>query len=517
VAKLGEPSRDGILLQLFHDLDRLEANEEGRMHPPLKEFGDQPRKLLVQLYGKPKGIKTKDKPRLDTLSDGEKARLIEQGLIYDRSEKLDRAVRDLFVASGDDDFLAFRYIKRLLGRGCDAEIEAYCRRRLSHFKEEDRGNFLATLDKLGWTPLHVAVDRNDLDEIRVLLGGRARPEAASRNGMTPVHLAAAAGRREAAKLLVQAGAALDPKDKDGRTPVQLAVQEGYLEVVRFLADRGCSLPDVLVAAAGGRGDRVEAILRADAGAIKAKTQMWEQTPLHLAAWSGQPDVVGMLVAKGLPVDVRDPLEQTPLHLAAGLGNDAVVRELLRLKANVRARMIGGEPDGSFRPGAGEGGPEPLHLAAANGHAKVATILLDAKASLEAKVAVDWKRGMTPLHLAAEAGHAGVIDVLLKRGAGVDVTNAEGRTPLHLAAMEGRVPAAERLLAAKAAVDPRDEDTWTPLHIAVMAGHPAMVKLLLAHKADVAAKDGRGRTALDLARESKEQDVIKLLEPPGAKP
>src|SRR4051812_45845799 len=77
----------------------FEADEEVRLSPRLMQFKDQPRTCLIELYGKPKEIKSKDQPEIrDDLSSGAKARLIQDGLLYERSEKIDHAVRDLMAA-----------------------------------------------------------------------------------------------------------------------------------------------------------------------------------------------------------------------------------------------------------------------------------------------------------------------------------------------------------------------------------------------------------------------------------
>jgi ankyrin repeat protein len=465
VARHGEASRDGILEQLFDDLESLEAYERGRLPRSLWEFGDKPRQLLVRLYGMSKDVTSQDRSAGASLSEIGRAKLIEWGLIYDRSDKIDRVVRDLLAASGDDDNLARACIKRLVGRGYDAEIEAYCRRRAGHL---DREELQAIRDKLGWTPLHVAVDRNDLKTARLLLVAKARPDVPTRSGKTPLHLAAAAGNLEAAKMLVDGGAALDAKDKGGQTPVQLAVamRSECLDVARFLADRGCSVPDVLVAVAVGRADLVERFLRDNPRAAGPETQSGHPL-LHLAAVSGQAGVARVLLARGEKLDATTSGGETALHWAAWFGSEAVAGELIRAGANVRLTT-------------GHGGWEPLHVAA-------------------------W------------GGHAGVIRLLLKKGVAVDVTNAGSQTPLHLAAENGRVQAAEQLLAAKASVEAADWKGMTALHHAAGGGHLAVVKLLLAHKANVAAKDDQGRTPLDLARESGEEEIVKLLEPPAGKP
>jgi ankyrin repeat protein len=460
IAKHGEPSRDGILLTLFKDLERLEAHEEKRSSSPLTEFADQPRKLLIELYGRPKGVRSKDRPRVESLSNHEKAWLIEEGLIYDQSEKLDRAVRDLLVGSGDDDYLGKCCVRRLVGRGYDAEIEAYCQRRLKRATEEYQKRELREIqDQLGWTRLHVAVDRQDHDGVRSLLHTKAKVDAPARNGVTPLHLAARAGDLEAVRLLAEAGASLDPKDKSDLTPVQLAVRDDHLGVVRYLAGRGCKVPDVLVAAAAGRVDLVRGLLRSDPGAAEAKTESG-QTPLHLAAWAGEAKVATVLATRAAALEKTNGEGMTPLHVAALVGS-----------------------------------------------AKVAAALLDAKASSAAKME---ETGRAPLHLAAAAGQAEMVDLLLSRGAGVDAVDAFQQTPLHLAAAAGQVKAAERLLAGKAAVGARDARGRTPLHVAVLWERVPMVKLLLAHKADPAAKDEERQTPLDLAEEAEQKEIIKLL-------
>ena len=461
IAKHGEASRDGILVVLFDDLERLEAHEENRVHPPRKDYPTQSRKLLIELYGRPKGVSSQSRPRIETLSTGEKAWLIEEGLSYDQSEKLDRAVRDLLVANPDDDSLGKACVRRLVGRGYDAEIEDICKRRLKRATEDyEKNEVQAIQDQIGWTRLHVAVDRQDYDTLRSVLHAKAKIDATARNGMTPLHLAARAGDLESVRLLAEAKGSLDLKDKSGLTPVQLAVRGDHLEVVRYLAKGGCKVPDVLVAAAAGRADLVQGFLRDDPKTAGEKTESG-QTPLHLAAWTDEAKVAKELVTG------RAALEKT-----------------------------------------NEAGMTPLHVAALVGSVKVAEALLNAKASLEAKME---ETGRTPLHLAAAAGQAEMVDLLLKRGAGVDAVDADRRTPLHVATVSGQTKAAERLLAGKATVGARDVDGYTPLHLAVLAEQVPMVKLLLAHKADPTTKDDGNQSPLGWARERELPEIIKLLE------
>jgi ankyrin repeat protein len=394
LARHGQGARDGIQLQLFDDLAMLEARENKWVSQPLPGFADQPRRLLIELYGKPKDVKSQDRPWVEALSDGARARLIDGGLVYDRSEKLDRAVRELLAASGDDDSLARACIRRLVGRGYDADIEEYLRRRSPHLKDKNDQEALGEVRRrLGWTRLHVAVDRNDLDTARLLARDKAAVASAGRDGQTPLHLAAAAGNLEAVTLLADAGAPLDAKDKAGLTAVQLAMRQDQLDVVRFLGSRGCQVPDVLVAAAVGRADRAEELLRADAGAAKVVTGSG-LTPLHVAARSGQAGVARVLLARGLAVDAVDERGATALHVAAASGQAEVAEVLLEAKASPQARVKGS-------------GLTPLHYAAFCGHAAVVKLLLAHKADPGAKDA----RGRTPLDLTLGAEEPEVVQLL----------------------------------------------------------------------------------------------------------
>jgi ankyrin repeat protein len=508
VSEQGDAYRDGILQRLFDDLAELENHERGMFAPktPFPEFGDRPRKLLVQLYGKPKNVQSKDRPRVASLSDVELAELIREGLIYDRSEKIDRAVRGLLVAADPEDGVGWACVERLVGRGYDAEIEAFGKRALRRATDQtEKWRVENILGRLGWTPLHVAADRNDADTLRELLRGKARADAPDRDGCTPLHVAAASGNLECVRLLVEAGVPLDTRDKWGRTPAQDAAWSDYLEVAQYLVGRGCSLPDVYVAAIAGRADLVERFVRADASVLDKRTPRLGRNPLDLAAWCGHAKVAEVLLAHGADGNAGDDRRWTPLHVAAALGKDAVVRVLLRSGVNPRGRPR----DCSM---------EPLHLAAQYGHVRVVEALLDAKAPPEVKAETD--HDATPLHLAARAGQTAVVALLLKRGAKVDPVDDLGRTPLHLAAMSGQARVAELLLKGGAKVGVADGHLYTALHHACKGGDLGTVRVLLDHGADVNAEAQIGFFAempLDFARRSGQPEVIKLLEQRGAKP
>jgi hypothetical protein len=85
-------------------------------------------------------------------------------------------------------------------------------------------------------------------------------------------------------------------------------------------------------------------------------------PLHLVAnTDGSVSVIEPLVNGGLNINGRDGSGKTALHVAVAKGNMAVVTELLRLGANVRATDV-------------KTGCTPLHLAATAGDADMVQLL-----------------------------------------------------------------------------------------------------------------------------------------------
>lgn len=124
------------------------------------------------------------------------------------------------------------------------------------------------------------------------------------------------------------------------------------------------------------------------------------TGLHWAAFNGDVETAGLLVASGAAMDARTRL----------------------------------------------GAHRPLHVAAKEGHGDVVALLLKAGADVSPLTTT----GAAPLHFAAASGDLPSVSALLGSGATVDVHEPEwGQTPLIFAAARGRTEAVEALLAAGA--------------------------------------------------------------------
>lgn len=130
--------------------------------------------------------------------------------------------------------------------------------------------------------------------------------------------------------------------------------------------------------------------------------------------NGYKDLAELFMKLGSNVNSKDYQQQTPLHLAAWSGCQEIANDLIRHGSDVNAR------DDSQQT--------PLHLAALNGHRKVLQVLLQHGSDVNAKQRFGW----TPLHLAAFNGHKEIGEVLVQHGSVINIRDNIGCPPLHLA-------------------------------------------------------------------------------------
>ncbi|KAF5566287.1 hypothetical protein FNAPI_1204, partial [Fusarium napiforme] len=101
----------------------------------------------------------------------------------------------------------------------------------------------STRDQNGFTPLHLAAERDHLAIAMLLLDSSANPNARANGGRTPLHLAARYASAALVELLVD-DAHADPNARttDGRTPLHYAASvaedgdDEKREVIRVLRD-----------------------------------------------------------------------------------------------------------------------------------------------------------------------------------------------------------------------------------------------------------------------------------------
>ncbi|HUU92443.1 MAG TPA: ankyrin repeat domain-containing protein [Phycisphaerae bacterium] len=162
------------------------------------------------------------------------------------------------------------------------------------------------------TLLHTAVVFNRLDVARLLLEGRADPNAVGIRGRTPLHVAAHLGLPDMARLLADFGANPVAPAADrysaGITPIDLATM-GAGTNCSYMADRGPA-PDE-----AGRRKVARFLLERYLNADTPQARKVKGVALCWAAGQGDVALVQRLLDAGADINARDDDKQTPLVCA----------------------------------------------------------------------------------------------------------------------------------------------------------------------------------------------------------
>ena len=208
----------------------------------------------------------------------------------------------------------------------------------------------------GTTALHWAVQADDVDTARLLVGAGANANAANRYGVTPLSLAAANANAAIVRLLLDAGADANATLRDGETILMAAARTGNPDAVALILSRGAD--------------------------VNAREQSLGETALMWAAAENHAATVTLLLDRGADVNARSsniawPKDRfglegvltilphgrwTPLMYAARQGALGAARTLVDAGATLNLL----DPDGT----------DAMVVAIINGHYDVAVMLAE---------------------------------------------------------------------------------------------------------------------------------------------
>jgi len=92
----------------------------------------------------------------------------------------------------------------------------------------------ATINQLGWTPLHYAAAKGQLPVVEFLLHQGALPNSPAPNGESPIMMAASAGAIDSVQLLIKAGADPTAIDMNGNNAITTARDKGHTQLAQAL-------------------------------------------------------------------------------------------------------------------------------------------------------------------------------------------------------------------------------------------------------------------------------------------
>ncbi len=190
--------------------------------------------------------------------------------------------------------------------------------------------------------LMISQEGNTYGKLEILSRHGAKPEGLG----TALSRAVLNGDTESVKLLL-AHHADTSKLFRGKTPWQYAIQRGHLHIARLLEEAGApttQLDEVerfvsLCLAADGPGARAM-LERAPDLLVRAPKYL-----VNRAADAGRADAINLVIDLGFDPNFMD--EVMPLHIAAGSGNEEIVRLLMRRGASptIREPFYDGTPVG----------------------------------------------------------------------------------------------------------------------------------------------------------------------------
>lgn len=342
----------------------------------------------------------------------------------------DREVVRLLIQHGADVTLETKQVRETAFHYCAVagNNDVMCQM-IENMSATDVQKAMNKQSSVGWTPLLIACHRGHLELVNTLLSNHARVDVFDTEGRSALHLAAERGYLEVCDSLLTNKAFINSKSRNGRTALHLAAMNGYTHLVKFLIKDHNAVIDVLT--------------------------LKKQTPLHLAAASGQIEVCRSLLELGANIDATDELGQKPIHAAAQNNFSEVAQLFLQQHPSL---VMATNRDGNTC----------AHIAAMQGSVKVIEELMkfDKNGVISARNRLN---DSTPLQLAAEGGHADVVKALVRAGASITDENKSGFTGVHLAAQNGHGQVLEVMRTSNSLKISSKKLGLTPLHVAAYYG------------------------------------------------
>lgn len=271
-------------------------------------------------------------------------------------------------------------VKFLILKGADVTIRAHNGQSALHAAARTGHTELAKLllmnggssqincqDDNGYTPLHEAVMRRQINMVELLLEVGSNVNRYSKNTeISPLLSACNQPELDISRMLIRQGANLEHADHQDCTALYLAAMHGHLNLVQLLVEKGSNVN---------------------------RKRNGTMAPIEVASKNGHFNVVKYLIEnRAVYVD------NSTMHHAASEGHLDIVQQLELYGANVNARD--------------KEGTTPLWIAANNGHYEVVKFLLNKSASHK----IRNNSGVSPIEAAANRGHTGVVSYLESRGA-----------------------------------------------------------------------------------------------------
>lgn len=199
------------------------------------------------------------------------------------------------------------------------------------------------------TPLWIAVESGYCVMVQLLLDNNAALETkeTKENDLTLLQTAIVAGHTGVVKLLLRYGVNVNARaSHTGWTALQLAALYGHLAIARLLLRNGARVNSdpsrhthraLNAAIRNEHVQMVKLLIKNNAEVNSKAVDVGSRTPLQIAAWTGNREIVKLLLDSGADVNGEPSVNgRTALQEAVSGGRVKLVRFLLERKADVNA-------------------------------------------------------------------------------------------------------------------------------------------------------------------------------------
>jgi ankyrin repeat protein len=358
------------------------------------------------------------------------------------------------------------------------------------------------------TALFFAVSGNHVESVKWILQGdpdleyRPGPNSGPLEGYTPLALAVQRGYTPIARMLLEKGANINHRILDERPLLHGATTEETLAVLlEYNVDTEATelgpkttILSRLVVDSDTYTDYLPLITRLiNAGANLDPIDIMGDTPLAIASWDGNMELIQLLIARGADVNGNSGKWGRPVHRAILKNNMDSLKALVEKGADLASCHSNlGTP---LQVACGQDSETEImeYLVEKKGAdpnaegATVRNVMLEACLRSEPKAILYLLNhgglpssrdciGMPAIFAACfrSTDALPVIDELLKRGADISPNTRDkmGRTVLHCAVASGRVEVVKRVLEKEPTLlSEKDNDGWTALHWAARRAYP----------------------------------------------
>ena len=366
----------------------------------------------------------------------------------------------------------------------------------------DGGADIDARNKEGVTPLAIAVQKNDLETVKLLTAAGADIHTQDTNGNSPLSIALAGSAEMLEAVVNEKNAGFT--DSNGNTPLHLAlICDAPLSKIQYIIslmkDVNTRNKDgnsaLFLSILKNRQKVGELLLAKNADIFSTNTN--NNSPLRLALKYGGSVQDWLITSK--TIKQKDGTGTTVLHYAAEWQYKDAINGLVMKGADITAKNANGET--------------ALFSAVKTNTPEIIQTVVDCGADIK----VRDNLGSTAMHTAVRWDAPASIDKLLALGINVNAQNTAGKSPLAEAVVAGKFDIAKKLLSAGADANTSDSNGVTVLMDAIRGCSKDSVKLLLSYGANPNVQEVNGRNAYHEAAYMADKDIIKLIRNAGGNP